>query len=229
MKIIAIASGLLASAMLLTGCGLDAIGNPKNQETGTYQVKDKVQQLHLRSGNGDVTVTESNAAYVSVTETLYWSNDKPRAGHKVEGDTLSVYYDCQSSWGSCGVNYKVEIPKGLRVNLDAGSGDLTLRSLTGPVDLKAGSGDIAGNGLGGKKLFAETGSGDIDLKYAVAPDSVELSVGSGNAALTVPDETYDVYTKVDSGDASISVKDDNSSPRKISLTAGSGDVTVSAG
>ncbi|MBN6054623.1 DUF4097 family beta strand repeat protein [Nonomuraea sp. RK-328] len=229
MKIIAIAGGLLASAVLLTGCGLDAIGNPKNQETSTYQAKDKVQQLHLRSGSGDVTVTESDAAYVSVTETLYWSNDKPRAGHKVEGGTLSVYYDCQRSWGSCGVNYKVEIPKGLQVNVDAGSGDLTLRSLTGPLDLKAGSGDVEGSGLGGKKLLAEVGSGNVDLKYAAAPDSVELSVGSGDAALTVPDETYDVYTKVSSGDASVSVKDDSSSPRKISLTAGSGDVTVSAG
>ncbi|NUW35770.1 DUF4097 family beta strand repeat protein [Nonomuraea sp. SMC257] len=229
MKIIAIAGGLLASAVLLTGCGLDGIAGPAHKDTVTYQVKDKVQKLHLRSGSGDVAVTESDVAYVSVTETLHWSNDKPRAEHKVAGDTLSVYYDCQRSWGSCGVDYQVEIPKGLQVDLDAGSGDLTLRSLTGPLDLKADSGDIKGNGLGGKRILAEAESGNIDLRYAVAPDSVELSVDSGDAVLTVPDGSYDVSTRVDSGDEHVSVKDDNSSPHKISVTADSGDVTVSAG
>ncbi|MFI6920845.1 DUF4097 family beta strand repeat-containing protein [Nonomuraea spiralis] len=229
MKITAIAGGLLASAVLLTGCGLDAIGKPKNEETSTYQVKEKVQQLHLRSGSGDVTVTESDVTYVSVTERLYWSNEKPQAEHKVEGDKLSVYYDCQKSWGTCGVEYKVEIPKGLQVNVDTGSGDLTLRSLTGPLDLKAGSGDIKGDGLGGKKLLVEGGSGPVTLKYAVAPEGVKLSVGSGDVALTVPDETYDVNARTTSGDANVSVKKEGSSPRKLSLTTGSGNITVSAG
>ncbi|GAA3201332.1 hypothetical protein GCM10010486_84130 [Nonomuraea roseoviolacea subsp. carminata] len=229
MKIIAIAGGLLASATLLSGCGLGAIAHPDNKDTVTYQVKDKVQKLQLRSGSGDVVVTESDAPYVSVTETLYWNNDKPRTGHKVAGDTLSLSYDCQRSWGSCGVDYKVEIPKGLQVDLDAGSGDMTLRSLTGPLDLTADSGDIVGNGLGGKKVVAAAESGNINLRYAAAPDSVELSADSGDVALTVPDGAYDVSTKVDSGDEHISVKDDNSSPRKLSLTADSGDITVSAG
>ncbi|MEU1389169.1 MULTISPECIES: DUF4097 family beta strand repeat-containing protein [unclassified Nonomuraea] len=229
MKITAIAGGLLASAVLLTGCGLDAIGKPKNEETSTYQVKEKVQQLHLRSGSGNVTVTESDVPSVRVTERLYWSNDKPQAAHKVEGGTLSVYYDCEKSWGTCGVEYQVEIPKGLPVNLDTGSGDLTLRSLTGPLDLEAGSGDIKGEGLGGKKLLVKGGSSQVTLKYAAAPESVELSVGSGDVALTVPDETFDVKVGTTSGDADISVRKDSSSPRKMSLTTGSGDVTVSAG
>ncbi|MEU1727045.1 DUF4097 family beta strand repeat-containing protein [Nonomuraea sp. NPDC005692] len=229
MKITAIAGGLLASAVLLTGCGLDAIGKPKNEETSTYQVKEKVQRLHLRSGSGNVTVTESDAPSVRVTERLYWSNDKPRAAHKVEGGTLSVSYDCEKSWGTCGVEYQVEIPKGMPVNLDTGSGDLTLRSLTGPLDLEAGSGDIKGEGLGGKKLLVKGGSGKVTLKYAAAPENVELSVGSGDVALTVPDETFDVKARTTSGDANVSVKKDSSSPRKMSLTTGSGDVTVSAG
>ncbi|MGW2156873.1 DUF4097 family beta strand repeat-containing protein [Nonomuraea sp. NPDC001699] len=229
MKITAIAGGLLASAVLLTGCGLDAIGKPKNEETSTYQVKEKVQRLHLRSGSGDVTVTESDATNVSVTERLYWSNDKPQAAHKVEGDTLSVSYDCQKSWGTCGVEYKVEVPKGTQVKLNSGSGDLTLRSLTGPLDVEAGSGDIKGDGLGGKKLLVKEGSGQVNLKYAVAPEGVEVSAGSGDVVLTVPDETYDVRARTTSGDADVSVKKDSSSPRKLSLTTGSGNVTVSAG
>ncbi|GAA3214705.1 DUF4097 family beta strand repeat-containing protein [Nonomuraea helvata] len=229
MKTIAIAGGLLASALLLTGCGLDSIAGPKNEDTVTYQVKEKVQKLHLRSGSGDVAITESDTAQISVTETLYWNNDKPQAKHKVEGDTLSVYYDCQRSWGSCGVNYKVEVPKGLALNLDAGSGNITLRSLTGLLDVHLGSGDLDAAGLAGKQVVADAGSGSMELKYTAAPDSAELKAGSGDIVLTVPDGSYDVNTKVGSGDAKVSVKDDGASPHKLSLTAGSGDVTVSAG
>ncbi|MEV4109174.1 DUF4097 family beta strand repeat-containing protein [Nonomuraea sp. NPDC049695] len=229
MRTIVIAGGLLASALLLTGCGLASIGSPKNQDTVTYQVKEKVQKLQLRSGSGDVVINESDAAQISVTETLYWSNDKPQAKHKVEGDTLSVYYDCQASWGSCGVNYKVEVPKGLALDLDTGSGNITLRRLTGLLDVHLGSGDLDATGLAGKQVFADAGSGNIELKYTAAPDSAELKTGSGDITLTVPDGSYDVNTKVGSGDAKVSVKDDGASPHKLSLTAGSGDVTVSAG
>ncbi|MEV0232382.1 DUF4097 family beta strand repeat-containing protein [Nonomuraea sp. NPDC050786] len=229
MKTIAIAGGLLASALLLTGCGLDGIAGPKNQDTVTYQVKEKVQKIHLRSGAGDVVISESDTAQINVTETLYWSNDKPQAEHKVDGDTLSMYYDCQRSWGSCGVNYKVEVPKGLALNLDAGSGNITLRSLSGPLDVHLGSGDLDATGLTGKQLVAQAGSGNMELKYTAAPDSAELKGGSGDVVLTVPDGSYDVKTEVGSGDAKVSVKNDGASPHKISLTSGSGDVTVSAG
>ncbi|MFI7634382.1 DUF4097 family beta strand repeat-containing protein [Nonomuraea sp. NPDC049400] len=230
MKTIAIAGGLLASALLLTGCGLASIAGPDNQDTTTYQVTDKVTKLQVKSGSGDTVVTETDGNAVRVTETLNWrSDDKPKTEHKVEGEALHLTYDCPSDWGSCSVDYKIEIPKGLAVDLDAGSGNITLRSLTGRLDAHLGSGDLDATGLAGKQVVAEAGSGRIELKYASAPDSAELKSGSGDIVLTVPDGTYDVNTEMGSGDAKVSVKDDGSSPHKVSLTSGSGDVTMSAG
>ncbi|WP_433439776.1 DUF4097 family beta strand repeat-containing protein [Nonomuraea sp. CA-141351] len=230
MKTIAIAGGLLASALLLTGCGLASIAGPDRHHTVTYQVTDKVTKLQLKSGAGDTVVTETDGTAVRVTETKNWrADDEPKAEHKVEGEALLLSYDCQSDWGSCSVDYKVEIPKGMAVDLDCGSGNITLRGLTGRLDAKLGSGDLDATGLGGKQVFAETGSGNIELKYASTPDSAELKAGSGDIVLNVPDGAYDLNTKMGSGDAKVSVKDDDSSPHKISLTAGSGDVTVSAG
>ncbi|MFG1702397.1 DUF4097 domain-containing protein [Nonomuraea sp. M3C6] len=230
MKTMAITGGLLASALLLTGCGLASIGGPTNQDTASYQVTDKVAKLQLKSGSGDTVVTETDGSAVRVVETLRWRGDeKPAAEHKVDGDVLFVTYDCPSSWGSCSVDYKIEVPKGLPVDLDSGSGNITLRALTGQVDVHVGSGDVDATGLAGKKVFAEAGSGNVELKYTAAPDSAELKAGSGDVVLNVPDGAYDVKTDVGSGDATISVKNEGSSPHKISMTSGSGDVSVLPG
>ncbi|MFI7125372.1 DUF4097 family beta strand repeat-containing protein [Nonomuraea sp. NPDC050153] len=230
MKTIAIAGGLLASALMLTGCGMASIAGPSSEETSSYEVTDKVARLQVKSGAGDTEVTETGGSAVRVTETLRWrGDDKPKPQHGVEGDALRLSYDCPSSLGSCSVDYKIEIPKGLTVDLDNGSGNVTLRGLTGELGVRVGSGDLDAAELAGKKVVAEAGSGNVELKYTAVPDSAVLKAGSGDIVLRVPDGAYDVDTQVGSGDTDISVRKDGSSPHKISLEVGSGNVTVSAG
>ncbi|MEW9547956.1 DUF4097 family beta strand repeat-containing protein [Nonomuraea sp. NPDC050783] len=230
MRTIAIAGGLLAAAALLTGCGLGSLAGPTNQDTASYQVTDKLTKLQVNSGSGDVVVTETGGTAVRVTETLRWRGDaKPKPEHKVEGGVLAISYDCPSNMGTCAVDYKIEIPKGLAADLDAGSGDVTLRALSGDLDVHVGSGDVDGSDLAGKSVVADAGSGNVELKYASAPASAQLKAGSGDITLNVPDGPYDVSTDVGSGDATVSVDNDHSSPNKISLKAGSGDVKVAAG
>ncbi|MBB6554377.1 DUF4097 family beta strand repeat-containing protein [Nonomuraea rubra] len=229
MKTIALAAGLLASAALLTGCGLADLAQPGTSESASYQVTEKVTKLQLRSNSGDAVITETGGTAVRVVETLHWRGEgsKPKPEHKVEGETLLMSYTCPSDWGGgCSVDYKIEIPKGLSVDLETGSGNLTLRNLTGPIDVNAGSGDVDAAGLAGKQVFAETGSGNLELKYVTAPDSAELEAGSGDITLSVPDGAYDVKSEVGSGDTAVTVKNDTSSAHKISLTAGSGNITV---
>ncbi|NUP78298.1 MAG: DUF4097 family beta strand repeat protein [Nonomuraea sp.] len=230
MKTIVVAGGLLASALLLTGCGIEAIGGSTNQDTVSYEVTDKVSKLQLQSGAGDTVITETTGNAIRVIETLRWrGDDKPEPQHKVEGEALFVTYDCPSNWGSCSVDYKIEVPKGLAVDLDSGSGDITLRTLSGRLDAQLGSGDLDGTGMAGKQVYVKTGSGNVELKYTAAPDTLELDAGSGDVALHLPDVAYDVKKDIGSGDASVTVKSDPASPHKMSLTLGSGDVTVSAG
>lgn len=230
MKTIVVAGGLLASALLLTGCGIEAIGGSTNQDTVSYEVTDKVSKLQLQSGAGDTVITETGGTAVRVVETLRWrGDDKPKPQHKVEGQALFVTYDCPSNWGSCSVDYKIEIPKGLAVDLDSGSGDVTLRTLSGELDANLGSGDLEGRDLTGKKVYVKAGSGNVELKYGTAPDSVELESGSGDISLLVPDVGYNVKKDIGSGDVNVGVKSDPGSPRRMTLTTGSGDLAVSAG
>ncbi|MER7366308.1 DUF4097 family beta strand repeat-containing protein [Nonomuraea wenchangensis] len=230
MRTIAIAGGLLAGAALLTGCGLDAVTGPTNKDTVSYEVTDRVTELRLDGASGDAVITETDGAAVRVTETLRWRGDsKPKPEHKVEGGALALSYTCPSSLGSCGVDYRIEVPKGLAVDLDSGSGDITLRGLSGNVRVHVGSGDVDAADLTGKNVVADSGSGNVELKYATTPVSAQLKAGSGDVTLFVPDGAYDVTTDVGSGDATVSVKKDSSSPNKINIRTGSGDISVSAG
>ncbi|MFG3439848.1 DUF4097 family beta strand repeat-containing protein [Nonomuraea sp. NPDC047897] len=228
MNRIVIAGGLLASAALLTGCGLSGLTGPSNKDTASYDVTEKVAALRVEPGSGDAVITEYDGTAVRVTETLRWRNTKPDAEHVVESGTLRLSYKCADSMG-CHVDYKVQVPKGLTVDVDSGSGNVTLRSLSGPLTLTMGSGDVDGAGLTGKRLTAELGSGDMELKYAAPPDDARLEAGSGNIVLRMPGGPYAVTTELGSGDATVSVGRDDAAPRKVTITSGSGDVKVLPG
>ncbi|MCF6469537.1 DUF4097 domain-containing protein [Nonomuraea sp. MG754425] len=227
MKTIAVAGGLLASAILLSGCGIAGIAGPNSEESTSYQVTEKIAKLKLSSQAGDSVITETDGAAVRVVETLQWHGDeKSKPEHKVEGGTLVLTDTCSDGWMGCSVHYKIEVPKGTPVELDAGSGNLTLRDLTGDISVRIGSGDVDGAGLASRKVVADAGAGNMELKYATAPQDVELKAGSGDIDVVVPDGAYAVRTKVNSGEASVEVRNDAAAPNKISLTADSGNVTV---
>ena len=248
MKNLTAAGALLVIGVALTGCGgVIRIGGPDQHDEVTYEVA-KVGSLSVESGTGDITVTESNRTGVKVVETVNWrGDDKPKTQHPLIGDQLTLSYNCSDTpWSSCSVSYRIEVPKGLKIKADSGTGTVTARDLTGlleattgtgeiemrnisgDLELHTGTGDIKGVELAGKRLTGDVGTGDVDLKYTGAPESIDFSSGAGDVTVRVPDVTYDVEVKSGTGDDSVRVKSDPSSPRKIVLTTGAGDATVLA-
>ncbi|GAA3811808.1 DUF4097 family beta strand repeat-containing protein [Sphaerisporangium flaviroseum] len=220
------AGAVLGTGLLLTGCGLQNIAAPTKEATQGYDVTEKIVNLRVDSGSGAIVVTESDRSGVHVTETLHWKSDKPVTRHPLQGDTLKLDYTCPDDEWTCGVDYKVEVPRGVRVNVSSGSGDITLSALSEQFQAKTGSGTIDANGLGGKRAVAEAGSGDIELRFTGAPDDVRVGTGSGEGIVRVPEGTYHVTTDTGSGERKVEVTSDESSPRRIVVRTGSGDAKV---
>ncbi|WP_214414317.1 DUF4097 family beta strand repeat-containing protein [Sphaerisporangium fuscum] len=216
----------LGAGLLLTGCDLKSIGGPTEQATQSYDVAGKVATLRVDSGSGEIVVNESGRTGIHVTETLHWRSSKPTTRHPVEGDALRLDSTCSHGDFACSVDYTVEIPHGLQVRVDTGSGAITLRALSGEVKASTGSGDIDANGLGGKQVTARTGSGDVDLRFAAVPDNVTVDSGSGAGVVRVPQNTYNVTAWTGSGEKRVDVDNDAGSPRRISVKTGSGDAKV---
>ncbi|WP_182904421.1 DUF4097 family beta strand repeat-containing protein [Microbispora sp. H13382] len=220
-KTLAVAGAVLGMSLAVAACDvrLDFDGQ---QAVQSYDVTDKVTVIDTRTGSGDVVVNESDRSGVHVTETLHWRGDKPADGHAVAGDTLTLAYKCHN----CSVDYKVEVPRGLTVKIDTGSGDITLRNLSGQVNASTGSGDVDARGLAATQVGTRTGSGDITLRFTVVPDQVQAVTGSGDGRLWVPDGAYNIDASTGSGDRRIEVADDDSAPHAITIRTGSGDAEV---
>ncbi|GAA3124473.1 DUF4097 family beta strand repeat-containing protein [Streptosporangium carneum] len=224
-KNVIVAGALLGSVLVLSGCRLDVGLGERNQAVVSYDVGDAVTALEAYTGAGDIVVNESDRSGVRVTETIRWNGDKadqPKTEHPVDGGTLTLRHDCSN----CTIDYKVEVPKGLKATLESGAGDVTLRSLTGEVDATATSGDIEAGALGTKKLVATTGAGNVEIRFAVVPERVEVETGAGDATLWLPKGSYNVSAKTGAGDRTVNVDKDPSSQSSVSVQTGAGDAKV---
>ncbi|WP_436760667.1 DUF4097 family beta strand repeat-containing protein [Streptosporangium sp. V21-05] len=218
-----VAGAVVGSVFLLSGCDLGLDFRERQQEVVSYDVTDKLTALDVAAGSGDLVVTESDRPAVHVTETIHWRGDRPTPSHSVDGGTLTLRDECR---GNCSVDYKVEIPRGLKTKLDTGSGTITMRGLTGEVNAVSGSGEIEAGGLTAKRFTAETGSGDIEARFSAAPEGVEIETGSGDVVAYLPRGGYDVTAETGSGDETVEVTKDPASSRKVTLRTGSGDAQV---
>lgn len=223
MKSIAAAGLLAGSALVLTACGdLGLDFGPRSQAVEKYDVTDAVATLRIQSGSGDVVVTESARTGIAVTETLHYRGDKPADGHEVGNGALTLAYTCED----CSIDYDVQVPKGLNVKVDTGSGEITLRALSGPVDVSTGSGEVDASDLLAKTFVAEAGSGNVEVRFGAAPDSVTIETGSGDGIAWVPGGAYHATVHTGSGEQTLEVTNDPAAPKKIVIQTGSGDGKV---
>lgn len=221
---VAAAGAVLGLTLALSGCGPTfgpTFGLNERAEQ-SYDVTGEVTAVEIGTGSGDVMVAESGRSGIRVTESLRWRGNRPTGGHRVDGDTLRLEYDC----GACSIDYRVDVPRGLAVHVETGSGSITLRDLTGRVTASTGSGDIDTRELAGEEVSAETGSGEVRLRFAEAPREVSVETGSGDAEVSVPDGAYRVTAETGSGERSVEIAHDRAASRRIVVKAGSGDVAV---
>ncbi|WP_204047103.1 DUF4097 family beta strand repeat-containing protein [Microbispora siamensis] len=221
-KTMAVVGAVLGMSLAVAACDVKLNIGGGEQDTMSYDVKDAVTAIDAHTGAGDIVVTETGRTGVHVTETRHWRGDKPADGHSVSGGTLTLAYECDNCW----VDYRVEVPHGVRLKLDSGSGNVTLRNATGPVEVTTGSGDVDSRGLAGKQVTANTGAGNVRLRFTAVPDLVRAETGAGDAHLWVPAATYNVTVETGIGDGKIGVPVDHSAPRTIVVKTGAGDAEV---
>jgi DUF4097 and DUF4098 domain-containing protein YvlB len=152
----------------------------------------------------------------------------PVVAHTSSGDVdasgLTVAADLSSSSGDVEAD---DLSGGAR--LATSSGDVRARGLSGDVHMETSSGDVEGADLRAASVSANVSSGDIELSFAAAPQTVDAVSSSGDVDVLVPpggSEAYRVDVDTSSGDRSIRVRTDPASDRSLRAVTSSGDVTV---
>lgn len=217
---------LFALPLVLTACDVDVDvdGGDAEKKTVTYDVSQPVRSLKVDSTAGNVKVTEADVTSVEVVEKQHYDSTAPTTTHDVSGDgVLTLDYTCASK-KVCFVAYEVTIPRtGSAIDVRTDAGNVTLRNVTGRLDLHTGAGRIDGDGVGSAKVTARTTAGSIDIGFTKAPTDVDAETDAGRATVRVPgDATYaaDVTTTV--GDVDVDVRRDDASPHRIRVHTDAG-------
>ncbi|MFI9643802.1 DUF4097 family beta strand repeat-containing protein [Micromonospora sp. NPDC051925] len=211
----AVALGATAALILATGC--DTLSYRRLDFDTTEAAK--ITRITVRPGSGGVVVRATGPATgVRVKRVLRYQGDQPDTTYEITGDELVLDTDCGPR---CSVSYEVTAPPGVRVQGEAGSGDVEFAKI-GSVDFTLGSGNIQVADVLGT-VRAETGSGNIEVLNVTGP--VDLRTSSGD--VTGARLGGDVSAETGSGDITLALD----KPASARARAGSGDVelTVPAG
>jgi hypothetical protein len=197
--------------------------------------------------SGNMRVTQAAGDRLQVTGTAHYSLVRSTVTRHTTPSGVTVSSQCHFVTGVCSFDYQVAVPAGSPAFLSDGSGDLTLRGLSGPVNLQNQEGDIIGTALSGPRVVignqsgdiiisglasarvtASDASGNITLTFTKVPDRVQVSDQSGNIKLVLPRgrTLYRVNASTSSGNRVVNVPTSLVSTHVITVTNQSGDITI---
>jgi len=224
---LAVAGGLAAAALTMSGCG--ALGRSKHDQQ-SYEVAGTITALVVNGKSGRVTVMAGDGP-VAVVERYEYTRDRPRTSHRTEGSTLVIEdAGCPGSRLArrCGTDFTITVPAATAVTIDTGAGDVRLQGITARLLVRLDAGSITGTDLAGPAVV-HSDTGEIELRFARPPASVDASTDTGSARIYLPsDGRYDVDAKVDVGDVQVNVPVERSASNKVTVRADVGEVLVTS-
>src|SRR5215467_12080029 len=191
---------------------------------------------------GDVNVGSGTGNVLRVTGTAHYSIVRSRVTWTSTASGVAVRSDCRFPTGTCGFNYQVAVPPAVHAVLTNGSGDETVRglsgtvhvltdsgdihaqALSGPLTMTDHSGDVSGSALSGPQVVIKNNSGDIVISGLSSRD-VSATDDSGDITLTFTTAPTSVRVLDDSGNVTIVLPHGNTT-YNVSAIADSGSRTV---
>jgi hypothetical protein len=175
-----------------------------------------------------------------------WTNQSPEIVHYLEKGVLHILGRCQDLAPACRTDVTLQVPVGVNVGISSGRGDLTVRGVSGDVELntgygdltlqnddgsiigETGVGDIDGQGLTSHLVDVRTMTGDVSLDVLVAPLRLDAHTEDGDVDLIVPAGPYRVEGDAANGDVQVSpmVVSDAAAKNVIAVHSGRGDIRV---
>jgi len=148
-------------------------------------------EVAVRTGAGTLTVSAGDESSVHVHATirawggLFSGEEAEKRIHYLEthppleqhGDTITLGAITEPSLQhNISISYDLVVPAATRLKSKTGSGDQTIRGISGPLEVSTGSGNIRASNIG-SNVQVSTGSGEIDLESVQG--KVRASSGSG--------------------------------------------------
>jgi hypothetical protein len=207
----------------------------------------EVKSVVVHTGSGGVTIHGSSRADISGQRSVEHSWQTPVLDEHVDGDTLTLNGSCKLSvFAWCSVSYTLDVPRGVRVDVESGAGDVSvanidadvkahtgagqidLTQLTGSLDVQTGAGSVSATQLASPTVQARSGAGSIELQFVRPPTKVDGRSGAGSLDIEVPHDatTYSVTGETGHGSRDINVANAPGSDHVMQLESGAGSTDV---
>ena len=220
-RVLALVIGLPLALILIGWTALNAVAFAGQ---GSYPVHLDLPVTGGTAGvsvdSGNLTVGPGAAGRLRLAGTAHYSLVRSSVTWQRTRSGVTGESRCPLPTGVCSVDFTVAIPVSARALLSDGSGDMTLRGLTGHVSAGAGSGNVSAYGLSGTVGLGD-GSGDI-VGSALSGPRVTFSNGSGNISVTGLTSTH-VVASDGSGDVTLTF---TKVPSYVHVSDDSGNVTL---
>jgi hypothetical protein len=194
--------------------------------TKNHTVFGAVREIVVKPGDGDVEFIPAGQL-IRVRETQHYIASEPKLQRSRSNGVLTIRSTCEKTLRGalpCYSDLRVSAPAGVRLTVDAGSGDVDVSGVdVRSAHVQSGSGDVEFN-LGGHPslLWARSDSGDIEV-VAGRPRAIDLRSDSGDIEADVAAKPRRLVARSSSGDVELTL------PRGIYAVAAksaSGDVAV---
>lgn len=226
-----IAVVVLACAVLaaLGGCGeLKQVGaGAHNGAAQSFTISAHLSTVVIEGGASSITVTGSERGTVMVSQQASYTKTPPATSRRVAGATLTLSYSCEGQL-VCGVEYTVQVPRGVAVRASTHAGAITLTSLGGVVSAQTDAGLITANDLTSATVTLKSNAGGIIAAFSAAPGSLSASTNIGAISVTVPGTvSYQIHTHTYVGSSRVTVHKNPASAHVITASSDLGSITIS--
>jgi len=216
---------LLFYALVAIGAGVASnagdtgpIGSPFAESVNLAAPIGSSQTLRVINTSGRTTIRPGTGAEVRVTATkhLWWQGQEYDVRLTPTSDGLTLEAPSRFLAGSAGVDYLIEAPSTVHVDVKSDGGDVDIEGFSGRIQVDTGSGDISLRDLSGA-VTARTSSGSQRLTGIRG--ELRASSSSGSVRGSGIERLRDVTTSSGGVDLAISGADGR-------IETSSGDVTL---
>jgi hypothetical protein len=199
-RIFGVLLGSVLTAGLLIACSLGIVSEASSHTVALRRdfPSGVVERVRVDVGTGTITVrADASTESPRVRGTIREGLERMTSRTRLEGHTLVVEAYCRQDFGpgQCRISAEVDVPPGLPVDLHLSRGTAYLRGPVGPVKASIGTGALNGRNLGRAPVRADVGVGELNLRFGLAPESLDVEVNVGDLQIRLP--AGPVHWKVD--------------------------------
>lgn len=227
----AVAASVAIVVVVVLAAGLGWLVSHRSRST-TYQVSGSLRQVDLQIFSGQATIVGSGSSTLEVRRTDdYAFGRDARERRWLANGVLHITSSCpRIVLGSCAASYELAVPETVAVHVQTADGDVRMTGFSGNTTIGTRSGDIDVEAYCGFSLAATSGSGDLHIATACAPEHLELRTASGNAIALVPRGRYRIGASSGAGRPRVTgVRRDDDAPFTIDVHSSSGEASVEGG